>query len=71
MFLYRLQVEEEQRGIIHIIVLSSSDEKAFVAAEKQLERSSLVTPRVKEWLLLEKKRIHEGSGYVIDPNEIA
>ncbi|SFI61816.1 DUF3906 family protein [Thermoflavimicrobium dichotomicum] len=69
LFLYRVQVKEETKGTMYIVVLAPSDEKAFAFAEQELERHMIVTPKVKEWLLLEKRRVHSGSGYVIDPTE--
>ncbi|RAL24435.1 DUF3906 family protein [Thermoflavimicrobium daqui] len=66
LYLYRIQVEGEEKTF-HLVVVASSDEKAFDTAEKELERYMLVSPKVKEWLLLEKKRIRSGAGYVIDP----
>ncbi|MBA4492780.1 DUF3906 family protein [Paenactinomyces guangxiensis] len=66
MYLYRLEAEVEEKGIYHIIVLAPSDEKAFDYAEKELERYTIATPEVKEWVLEEKKRVRSGAGYVIE-----
>ncbi|MGA9173352.1 MAG: DUF3906 family protein [Thermoactinomyces sp.] len=66
LYLYRLTAEGEEGKQYTIIVVSPTDEKAFHDAEKELERQILVTPAIKEWHLIEKKRIRSGSGYVLE-----
>jgi hypothetical protein len=65
MFLYKLEIELTDRKAA-IIVLSESDEKAFAYAESHLTRHFIKTPDIKEMVIVEKKRVEKGSGYVID-----
>lgn len=64
LYLYRFTLEVDEVGTVPLVVLSTTDEQAFVDAEKELERSWFPTPTVNEWNLEEKKRIRKGAGYV-------
>lgn len=65
LYLYRLVAEKDPTGFYHVIVLATSDEKAFENAEKELERFTIKTPVIKEWVIEEKRRVREGTGYVL------
>jgi len=67
LYLYRLTAEGEEAAY-HVVVLAKGDEHAFEQAEKELERYTIAPPRVKEWVLEEKKRVRDGTGYVF-PHE--
>ncbi|MFC7441207.1 DUF3906 family protein [Laceyella putida] len=68
MFLYRLTAETKTGISYAVVVLSTNDEQAFSHAEKELERYTIATPDVTEWILEEKKRVRLGSGYVLPHN---
>ncbi|MFS8631651.1 MAG: DUF3906 family protein [Bacillales bacterium] len=65
LYLYRLVAEKEQTGVYNIIVLAPTEEKAFEYAEKELERYTIKPPVIKEWVIEEKKRVRQGTGYVL------
>ncbi|WP_306433025.1 DUF3906 family protein [Paenibacillus sp. J31TS4] len=52
--------------IIYLIVAAESDDKAFAAAESQLVRHYVKAPDVRETVLVEKKRLEKGTGFVIE-----
>jgi hypothetical protein len=79
MNLYRFEViltidENEKTGTnkvaitkeVHVIITAKDDKAAFSMAEVEIEKYYLKLPRIKEVVLLEKKRVGKGSGYVID-----
>lgn len=68
MFLYKVESQLEDQ-IVFLIVLAENDEKAFEYAEANLARHFIKTPAVKEILVVEKKRVEKGSGYVIETKE--
>ena len=66
MFLYKLEREvESEAGVIQAVVVADTDERAFESAEALLLRhfGKPVIPSASA--LVEKKRIEQGSGYVI------
>ncbi|NEW08738.1 DUF3906 family protein [Paenibacillus sp. SYP-B3998] len=65
MFMYRMEIELQEQ-LAYFIVLSETDEKAFQYAEEHLERHFIAKPKVYQLTVLEKKRVHAGSGYVIE-----
>ncbi|MFD0698591.1 DUF3906 family protein [Paenibacillus sp. GCM10027628] len=65
MFMYRLEIELEDQTA-YFIVLSESDEKAFQYADEHLERHFIAKPKVNQLVIVEKKRVLAGSGYVIE-----
>lgn len=65
MFLYKLEIVLADRKAC-LILLSESDEKAFSYAEGHLVRHFIKAPEVKEMVIVEKKRVEKGSGYVIE-----
>jgi hypothetical protein len=69
LYLYRLVAEKEPDGSYTVIVLAPTEEKAFEYAEKELERYTIKTPAVKEWVIEEKKRVRQGTGYVLHGSE--
>lgn len=68
MFLYYLTAETANGLSYAVVVLSTDDEQAFTHAEKELERYTIATVDVKEWILNEKRRVRPGSGYVLPYN---
>lgn len=65
LYLYRLKADVQDKGVHHLVVVSSDEASAFDHAEKELERYTISTPEVTEWSIEEKKRLHLGSGFVI------
>lgn len=65
MFLYRIEMTMPE-GKAVLIVLSESDAKAFEYAEGHLARHYIKTPEVLEMVLVEKKRVEKGSGYIVE-----
>lgn len=65
LYLYRLIAEKEQTGAYTVVVLAPTEEKAFEYAEKELERYTIKLPAIKEWVIEEKKRVRQGTGYVL------
>lgn len=65
MFLYKIEITMTE-GKATLIVIAESDAKAFEYAEGHLVRHYVKTPEVLESVLLEKKRVEKGSGYVIE-----
>lgn len=68
MFLYKVEIHLEHQ-LVFVIVLADNDEKAFEYAEANLARHFIKTPAVEEMLVVEKKRVEKGSGYVIETKE--
>jgi len=66
MFLYKLEAKTEG-GLLPVVVLAETDEKAFAAAESQLIRHFVAPPGIKELVIVEKKRAEKGAGYVLEP----
>lgn len=65
MFLYKMEIETADRKAC-LIVLADSDESAFAYADGHLVRHFIKTPEIKEMVIVEKKRVEKGSGYVIE-----
>lgn len=64
MYLYRLEADTSA-GPYTIIITAEGEEKAFAAAEEHLQRQVLPAPAIMELLIVEKKRIAPGAGYVV------
>jgi hypothetical protein len=65
MFLYKLEVQLSDRKAV-LIILAESDESAFGYAEGHLVRHFVKLPEVRELVIVEKKRVEKGSGYVVE-----
>lgn len=65
MFLYKIEITLEDQ-LVYLIVVAESDQAAFGYAEGHLARHFVKLPLVKETVIVEKKRIEKGSGYVIE-----
>jgi hypothetical protein len=65
MFLYKVEIALNQ-GLVYLIVLAESDERAFGYAESHLTRHFIACPEVKEMAIVEKKRVEKGAGYVVE-----
>ncbi|MFM9330421.1 DUF3906 family protein [Paenibacillus mesotrionivorans] len=68
MFLYKLEIKLTGMNVC-LIVLADSDEAAFGYAEGHLVRHFIKKPEVLETVIVEKKRVEKGSGYVIETGE--
>ncbi|WP_438448587.1 DUF3906 family protein [Gorillibacterium sp. sgz5001074] len=66
MFLYKIEITMPEGKKAALIVLADSDAKAFEYAEGHLARHYIKAPEVLEMVMLEKKRVEKGSGYVIE-----
>jgi hypothetical protein len=65
MFLYKIELVLETQTV-YLIVAAESDEKAFHQVEAHLVRHFNHSPLVKETVLIEKKRLDKGAGYIIE-----
>ena len=65
MYLYRLEAETSS-GALVLIIVAEGEEQAFAAAEEQVQRHSLPAPKLLELVVVEKKRISPGAGYVVE-----
>lgn len=77
MNLYRFEVtltieeEEVKKNVevtrsVNVVIVAKDDQSAFTVAEVEVEKHYLKLPKIIEVVLLEKKRIGNGGGYVID-----
>jgi len=66
MHLYRLEVELKNGSLYTAVVVADSDEKAFEYAQNQVERVCLAMPVIQDIMLLEKKPLHKGTGYLLE-----
>lgn len=51
---------------VDVIITAKDDESAFTQAETEVEKHYLKLPTFKEIVLLEKKKVGKGGGYVLD-----
>ncbi|MFC5469493.1 DUF3906 family protein [Cohnella suwonensis] len=65
MFLYKLEVALEDKTVF-MIVMGDSDEEVMNEAESHLSKYFVVPPKVREIVLVEKKRANKGAAYVLD-----
>ncbi|MBD1379973.1 DUF3906 family protein [Metabacillus arenae] len=68
MNLYRFEVTIEKK-VTHVVVAAENDEKAFSAVEVELEKFYLKLPNIQDISLYERKKIRNGSGFVLDKPE--
>ncbi|TVY08242.1 DUF3906 family protein [Paenibacillus cremeus] len=66
MYMYKMEVELEKEGLVHLIIMAETDEQAFDYLEEHLVRHFIHNPEVREASIIEKKRAVKGSGYVIE-----
>ncbi len=50
----------------YLVILADSDEKAFSVVESHVERHFIKKPVISSIALVEKKRIENGNGYLIE-----
>ncbi|GGG15504.1 DUF3906 family protein [Paenibacillus abyssi] len=67
MFLYKIEIEYEEK-IAYLIVLADSDEKAFATVEGNAAKHFVKTPDIRSIAIIEKKRTEPGNGYLIEVN---
>jgi hypothetical protein len=65
MFLYKIEIQLEEQ-VIFLISLAESDEKALLAVDAHVEKHFIKPQKMKEIALIEKKRVTNGNGYVIE-----
>lgn len=65
MFLYKLEIELTDR-MAYLVLLADNDEKAFNVVESHIERHFIKKPEIRSIALVEKKRVENGNGYVLD-----
>lgn len=68
MFMYKIEIGLTD-GKAYLIVCADSDEKAFGYVEGHIARHFVKLPEITEQLIVEKKRIAPGAGYVIEAEE--
>ncbi|MFB7641148.1 DUF3906 family protein [Peribacillus butanolivorans] len=68
MNLYRFEVTIKEE-LIHVIIAADSDEKAFLLVDIELEKRFLKMPEVDDISLYEKRKINNGTGYVLSEFE--
>ncbi|KON69472.1 DUF3906 family protein [Peribacillus butanolivorans] len=68
MNLYRFEVTIKEE-LIHVIIAADSDEKAFQLVDIELEKRFLKMPEVDDISLYEKRKINNGTGYVLSEFE--
>ncbi|OZI10733.1 hypothetical protein CEW92_14980 [Bacillaceae bacterium SAS-127] len=64
MYLYRFEVIDVEKTT-PVIVIAKDDQQAFEQVDIELEKYFLALPDYEEIVLFEKKRIGNGSGYVL------
>ncbi|WP_203362648.1 DUF3906 family protein [Bacillus sp. REN10] len=64
MYLYRFEVVSKGKTT-PVIVVAKEDQQAFDQVDIELEKCYLSLPHYEEIVLFEKKRIGNGSGYVL------
>ncbi|MFF2290693.1 DUF3906 family protein [Peribacillus butanolivorans] len=68
MNLYRFEVAIKEE-LIHVIIAADSDEKAFQLVDIELEKRFLKMPEVDDISLYEKRKIKNGTGFVLSEFE--
>lgn len=69
LFLYKVSAEIQGKGTVHVILLAASDEGAFAAAEKELDRHFIAAPPVVEMVIVEKRSAGKGRGFVVEASD--
>jgi len=65
-YLYKVSAEIRGKGTVYVILLAASDEGAFAAAERELERHFIAAPPVTEMVIEEKRSAGKGKGFVVE-----
>jgi len=65
MFLYKLEVQLENKNVV-LIVLGDNDEQVMNEAEMHLSKYYVIPPVILEIALIEKKRANKGTAYVVE-----
>lgn len=65
MFLYKIEIRLEDQ-MIYLISLAESDEKALDAVDVHVEKHFVKPQKMLEIALIEKKRVTNGTGYVLE-----
>ncbi|MFM1651438.1 DUF3906 family protein [Brevibacillus sp. B_LB10_24] len=69
-YLYKLEAVLEQERLLTVVVIASSDEKAFSSAENNILRHTIAPMAIKQLSLVEKKPLgRQGVGYVIETSQ--
>jgi hypothetical protein len=68
LYLYKVTAEIQGNETVTVILLAATDEEAFAAAEKELERHFIAMPPVTELAIEEKRSAKRGRGYVVEPS---
>jgi hypothetical protein len=68
MFLYKIELVLETQTV-YLIVAAENDEKAFDYVEPHLVKHFIHNPLVKEAALVEKRRLDNGAGFIIEALE--
>jgi hypothetical protein len=66
LYLYKVSAVMQGKGSATVILLAATDEEAFAAADKELERHYIATPPVTEMVIEEKRTAGKGKGYVVE-----
>ncbi|TFE30749.1 DUF3906 family protein [Cohnella luojiensis] len=65
MYLYKLEVQLEDKEVV-LIVMGDSDEEVMHEAEVHINKHFIIPPFIREIVLIEKRRANKGSAYVIE-----
>ncbi|WP_424766766.1 DUF3906 family protein [Paenibacillus sp. sgz302251] len=65
MFLYKIEIELIDR-MTYLVLLADTDEKAMNVVESQIQRHYIKMPEIRSIALVEKKRVENGNGYIIE-----
>ncbi|WP_019119858.1 DUF3906 family protein [Brevibacillus massiliensis] len=69
-YLYKLEAVLEQERLLTVVVVASSDERAFSSAENNILRHTVAPAAIKQLSLVEKKPLgRQGVGYVIETSQ--
>jgi hypothetical protein len=69
MYLYKIEIVLETQTV-YLIVAAETDEKAFDHVESHLVRHFIHNPVAQETVIIEKKRLDKGAGYIIETNPV-
>jgi hypothetical protein len=65
MFLYKIEIQLEDQ-LVYLISLAESDEKALNAVDAHIEKHFVKPQKMVEIALIEKKRVNNGTAYVLE-----
>lgn len=65
MRLYRFEARINREQDVAIVVVAENEEKAFDAAEIELEKSYLKTPNIEELSLMDTRIVNKQAAFVI------